>query len=94
MTSGSLVQSPKGPGLAASAAVGLVRTYQKTVSPVLPALYGPACGCRFYPTCSEYAAQALSMHGLLGGSYLAARRLLKCTPLHAGGNDPVPTLLR
>jgi uncharacterized protein len=70
--------------------LALIRFYQRTVSPVLPALFGPACGCRFSPTCSHYAAEAVRTHGMLAGSWLAARRLLKCTPLHAGGVDPVP----
>ncbi len=82
------------PGPAAAAAAGLVRLYQRTASPLLPALLGPGCGCRFYPSCSEYAVQALEAHGALGGSYLAARRLLRCTPLHPGGCDPVPPTFR
>jgi len=70
--------------------IGLVRLYQKTLSPVLPVIFGPACGCRFYPTCSHYAAEALQVHGALRGTWLALLRLLKCTPLHPGGLDPVP----
>lgn len=76
---------------AASAAVALIRVYQHTASPVLPALFGPACGCRFFPSCSHYAAQAISSHGVVRGGWLAARRLMKCTPFHPGGNDPVPS---
>jgi putative membrane protein insertion efficiency factor len=79
-----------GPGPAAVAAAGLVRIYQWTASPVLPLILGPACGCRFHPTCSEYAAEALLAHGAFRGTWLAARRLVKCTPLHPGGHDPVP----
>jgi putative membrane protein insertion efficiency factor len=78
------------PGPAAAAAVALIRVYQKTASPLLPALLGPACGCRFNPTCSHYAAEAVATHGVLLGGWMAARRVLKCTPLHPGGNDPVP----
>jgi len=70
--------------------LALIRLYQGIVSPVLPVLFGSACGCRFSPTCSHYAAEAVITHGMLAGSWLAARRLLKCTPLHAGGIDPVP----
>lgn len=70
--------------------VGLIRAYQRTLSPVLPALFGPGCGCRFAPTCSHYAADAVQVHGALHGSWLALRRLVKCTPLHPGGFDPVP----
>jgi putative membrane protein insertion efficiency factor len=64
--------------------------YQRTVSPVLPAVFGPNCGCRFHPTCSHYAAEAVRSHGAVFGAWLAAVRLLKCTPLHPGGLDPVP----
>jgi len=69
---------------------GLVWLYQRTLSPVLPAVFGAACGCRFSPTCSHYAAEALRSHGAIRGLYLAGRRLVKCTPLHPGGFDPVP----
>jgi uncharacterized protein len=72
------------------ALLGLITVYQRTLSPVLPAVFGPACGCRFYPTCSRYAAEAVTTHGALRGAWLAAVRLLKCTPLHPGGLDPVP----
>ena len=66
------------------AAVLLLRAYKRLISPLLP----PAC--RFYPTCSEYAAQAIAKHGLARGGILAAKRLIKCNPLHPGGVDPVP----
>jgi len=46
--------------------------------------------CRFYPTCSTYASEAIATHGSLRGSWLALRRLLKCHPWHEGGSDPVP----
>lgn len=62
----------------------LVQAYRLLISPMLP----PAC--RFTPTCSEYAIQALRRYGALRGSYLAARRLLRCHPLCQGGYDPVP----
>ena len=74
----------------AIAAVGLIRIYQQTASPVLPAIFGAACGCRFAPTCSHYAAEAVRTHGALKGGWMAARRVVKCTPLHPGGIDPVP----
>ncbi|WP_225919460.1 membrane protein insertion efficiency factor YidD [Actomonas aquatica] len=76
--------------LPAQGLLGLIRIYQKTLSPVLPAVFGPACGCRFHPTCSHYAAGAIRTHGVLRGTALAIWRLLKCTPLHPGGFDPVP----
>lgn len=62
----------------------LLRAYQRLVSPLLP----PAC--RFYPSCSEYAVQAIAKHGPLRGSMLAAWRLARCNPWHPGGVDPVP----
>jgi len=62
----------------------LIRIYQYCISPLL----GPRC--RFYPTCSCYADEALQLHGALRGSYLAARRILRCHPWHSGGYDPVP----
>ncbi|HUG79644.1 MAG TPA: membrane protein insertion efficiency factor YidD [Burkholderiales bacterium] len=61
-----------------------VRIYRYFVSPVLP----PAC--RFHPSCSEYAEQALERHGAWQGGWLAARRLCRCGPWHPGGYDPVP----
>jgi len=67
-----------------------VRVYQVTLSPVLPAVFGPACGCRFHPTCSHYAVEALRVHGVVHGTALTLWRLLRCTPLHPGGFDPVP----
>lgn len=70
--------------------LGLVWIYQHTLSPAIPAVFGPACACRFHPTCSHYAAEAVRTHGALRGVWLAALRLLKCTPLHPGGLDPVP----
>jgi putative membrane protein insertion efficiency factor len=63
---------------------GLIRGYQVTLSPLLP----PAC--RFYPSCSHYALEAVNRHGALKGSWLAARRLARCHPFNAGGYDPVP----
>lgn len=53
-------------------------------------LLGPRGVCRFTPTCSQYAKQAISKYGVLKGGYLATRRILKCHPFHAGGYDPVP----
>lgn len=64
--------------------VGLIRIYQKFLSPLL----GPHC--RFNPTCSNYAIEAIKVHGIVIGSWLTLKRILKCHPLHPGGNDPVP----
>jgi putative membrane protein insertion efficiency factor len=65
-------------------ALWLIRAYQLLLSPVL------APKCRFYPTCSEYAYQAILRHGLLQGISLALKRILKCHPFDPGGIDPVP----
>lgn len=62
----------------------LVRGYQLFISPML----GPRC--RFHPTCSQYAVEALQTHGAVKGGWLALRRVLRCHPLHPGGHDPVP----
>ena len=62
----------------------VLRLYKRLISPLLP----PAC--RFYPSCSEYAMGAVAKHGVLRGGMLAAKRLVKCSPLHPGGYDPVP----
>jgi len=64
--------------------VGLLTVYRKFISPLL----GPRC--RFYPSCSAYALEAVQLHGALRGSWLAVRRLSRCHPFHAGGIDPVP----
>jgi uncharacterized protein len=61
-----------------------VKLYQRLVSPLLP----PAC--RFYPSCSAYAVQALGRHGAARGIWLTLRRLSRCHPFHPGGLDPVP----
>lgn len=70
--------------------LGAIRVYQVTLSPALPVLTLGGCGCRFSPTCSHYAAEAIRLHGAVRGIALAAVRLVKCTPLHPGGFDPVP----
>ena len=65
-------------------ALGAIDGYRLLVSPVLPR------ACRFVPTCSEYASEAIRKHGMLKGSVLAVRRLLRCHPLGGSGLDPVP----
>lgn len=68
----------------ARALIGMIAIYRRFVSPML----GPRC--RFYPSCSCYASDALRLHGAARGSWLAARRVLRCHPFHPGGFDPVP----
>lgn len=77
------------PGLAARASMGMVRVYQLTLSPAKRALFGPACGCRFHPSCSAYALEALRLHGFWRGGGMAVWRILRCHPFHPGGYDPV-----
>lgn len=62
----------------------LIRLYRIFISPLLPP------SCRHYPTCSQYAMEAIEKHGMFKGSYLATVRILKCNPLFKGGFDPVP----
>lgn len=63
-------------------AIGLIKGYQVAVSPLLPST------CRFYPTCSEYAVQAIGKYGLIRGGLKAVRRILRCHPFSPGGYDP------
>ncbi len=65
--------------------IAIVRFYQRNISP-----YKGGATCRFVPTCSEYALEALEKYGALKGSLLAIRRILRCHPLSKGGCDPVP----
>lgn len=64
--------------------IGAIRLYKTLLSPMLPS------SCRFQPTCSVYAIEAIENHGALRGSILAIRRIGRCHPLHPGGYDPVP----
>jgi putative membrane protein insertion efficiency factor len=63
--------------------VSLLKVYKAVISPWLPP------SCRFVPTCSEYAREAIERHGALRGSWMGVRRLLRCHPFHPGGYDPV-----
>lgn len=84
------MNAPAAPGLAARALMALARLYQRTFSPVLPVVTLGACACRFAPTCSHYAIDALRTHGALRGTFLALARLARCHPMGRGGLDPVP----
>ena len=64
--------------------IGLIQVYRYAISPML------GSRCRFYPSCSQYAVDALKSHGLLKGLWLAVRRIGRCHPWNPGGHDPVP----
>ncbi len=68
--------------------VGLIKLYRLLLSPLL------GQNCRFEPTCSRYAEEAIHSHGVLKGSFLGIKRIVKCNPWHAGGFDPVPATKR
>jgi uncharacterized protein len=65
-------------------ALGLIRFYQKMISPALPS------ACRFHPTCSQYGYEAIARYGVWRGGWMTVKRLGRCHPFHPGGYDPVP----
>jgi putative membrane protein insertion efficiency factor len=71
-----------------------LRLYKLLLSPVLHFFGGPMAGCRFEPTCSEYAAEAVVLHGVWQGTFLAVRRICRCGPWGGCGHDPVPENFR
>ncbi|MGI8589915.1 MAG: membrane protein insertion efficiency factor YidD [Nakamurella sp.] len=79
-----MTERTNSPSFFVRAVVAPIRFYRRHVSPALPAT------CRYFPTCSAYAVQALQEHGLLRGVWLVVRRLARCHPWHDGGYDPVP----
>lgn len=65
-------------------ALGLIKLYQNTISKILPSV------CRFQPTCSQYALEAIKKYGFIRGSWMGAKRITRCNPFTEGGYDPVP----
>jgi putative membrane protein insertion efficiency factor len=78
------MRSYQRPGMMRGILILFVRAYQTVLSPLLPS------SCRYYPSCSAYAIEALEKHGAMRGSLLAVRRILRCHPFRPGGFDPVP----
>ena len=73
-------------------AIAIIRAYQVVISPLKGMLFGTSSCCRYLPSCSCYAIEALRVHGVLRGSVLTVRRLLRCHPWGGFGADPVPEL--
>lgn len=78
------MKRPNLKAMPAKLAIGLVRVYQRLISPLM------APRCCYYPTCSQYAVEALTKHGLLCGGWLALKRIIRCHPGAIPGEDPVP----
>ncbi|HEY4415123.1 MAG TPA: membrane protein insertion efficiency factor YidD [Verrucomicrobiae bacterium] len=68
----------------------VIRAYRLVLSPAQLFLFGPSGGCRFTPSCSQFALEAIQTHGAITGSALAAGRICRCHPWAGGGHDPVP----
>ena len=86
-TENSVIEKPRTgdeTGILARIMMAALRNYRRWISPMLGE------NCRFYPSCSQYAEQAIESYGPLRGSWLAVRRLSRCHPFHEGGLDPVP----
>ena len=87
-----LISQTESAGLptAATILILVIRAYRWTISPGQVFLFGPAGGCRFTPTCSQYAMEAVREHGAMAGGWLAVKRICRCHPWGDCGHDPVP----
>src|SRR5436309_2913404 len=81
-------------GILALGIITTIRLYQIFASPLLTAIFGATAGCRYTPTCSCYAREAVQTHGAFRGTWLAARRVCRCHPWGGHGEDPVPPNLK
>ncbi|MGH8022712.1 MAG: membrane protein insertion efficiency factor YidD [Limisphaerales bacterium] len=79
-----------GVGLGAAILLFCIQVYRRLISPAQVFLFGGGSGCRFTPSCSQYAAEAIRRHGALAGGALALKRICRCHPLGGCGHDPVP----
>lgn len=70
-------------------AIGVIKGYKILVSPILDRIFGSGNVCRYTPTCSEYAIQAIEKYGVIKGGFLAIKRIISCNPLSKGGHDPL-----
>jgi len=77
-------------GILSVALIAMIQLYRIFVSPLLAVIFGPTAGCRYTPTCSCYAREAVQKHGAIRGSWLAAKRVCRCHPWSGCGEDPVP----
>ena len=92
MTNSSTSSTNGKPSTPTRLALVMLRLYRAILSPLIVGIYGPAC--RFEPSCSEYAQQAIAAYGVMRGGAMAARRLARCHPLGGHGHDPVPAHAR
>ena len=77
-------------GVPKSVLIFAIKLYRWTISPAQVFLFGPTGGCRFTPSCSQYALDAIREHGALAGGVLAAKRICRCHPWGGCGHDPAP----